>query len=173
MPCINESIEMPITETYKDSESQDNNINLSTNESDNQQRHIDGHCREDPDRTIKYTDIHGPDSARKTYGLATKIYRKYLEASELQPWNPWYPSKTYQDFITAQWFITSRISKKQISKYLEDGLDSYLTTSFDSGEQLWNLLENTDFGLGCDSWSQTTINIEGKEMGTVFFSRYH
>jgi hypothetical protein len=102
MPEINESIEMPITETYKDFESQDNNINSSTNESDNQQRHVDGHCCEDPDRTIKYTDIHGPDSAGKTYGPATKIYRKHLEASELQPWNPWYPFKTYQDFMTAR-----------------------------------------------------------------------
>jgi hypothetical protein len=75
---------------YEDLENQNTKINSSINELDNQQREINSHCYKDLDRIIRYTNIHSPDSASKTYGPATKIYSKYLEESEFQPWNPWF-----------------------------------------------------------------------------------
>jgi len=106
--------------------------------------HPDLTCTPDPTKTVFYTAFEGPDSAGKSYGPATTLYKKHLK----EDWNPWYPFLNGKDFEQAHWMVESGLTKTAIDSYLDRGLDGDLSESFQSADELWALLENLDFGFG-------------------------
>jgi hypothetical protein len=59
--------------------------------------------------------------------------------------------------------MDSGLTKTAIDDYLQKGLDGDHCTSFQSADELWELLENIEFGFGPRSWTSFEI-----ESGTLW-----
>ena len=60
--------------------------------------------------------------------------------------------------------MDSGLTKTAIDDYLQKGLDGDHCTSFQSADELWELLENIEFGFG--PWSWTSFEIESGTLWT-------
>ena len=115
----------------------------------------DIHCVPDDTRTL-----HHPRSAGRTYGEAHGIYQKHRRPD----WNPWHPFKNARDFELGRWMMESDLTKTAIDDYLQRGLEDDRSTSFNSADELWALLENLEFGFGSQSWN--TFEMESGTLWT-------
>ena len=87
------------------------------------------------------------------------VYQQHLERN----WNPLHPFKNARDFGLGRWMMDSGLTKTAIDDYLQKGLDGDHCTSFQSADELWELLENIEFGFGPRSWTSFEI-----ESGTLW-----
>src|SRR5690554_2804261 len=92
--------------------------------------------------------------AGKTYGKTHNLSAARVLASD----NPWEPFHSARDFEIAKWFLDFNIAKGAINAFFAKGLDGDQTKSFWSGDQLWNLLETSEFGFGATSWTRHEID---------------
>ena len=82
--------------------------------------------------------------ADRSYGTASGIYRKYLDADR----NPWHPFRSAKDFELGWWILRSGLTKGSIDEYLERGLDGDRCTSFQTVDELWSLFESVEHSFG-------------------------
>jgi hypothetical protein len=117
-------------------------------------------CTPDTTRTIRYSDVHGPDSVGRIYGPAESIYSKHMSGN----WNPWSPFYNEKEYELVQWFIEHDLSKTAIQDYTKLKSGKKNCRSFRSADECWSLIECSEFGLRPESWR--VIEFEGKKVYT-------
>ena len=81
-------------------------------------------------------------------GEARSLYNKHWKPN----WNPWNPFANAFDYQHI--YALDIQNKTWISHYLQQGLNDFRMTSFQTASEFWKLLRCLNFRLGAESWLQ-------------------